>query len=416
MTKEKTKINALKKSMQNFKFSLVRLTFFVLICAVAVAGGLIFKTPLESILNSQESSISQATIDYNGLLVHFIDVGQGDAIAIEFPDNKKMLIDAGPESSKTELIGYLNNNVFDRAEEKINPTIDYLLLTHPDDDHCGGMPAVMENFQVNKVFRPQAYSSLADKERDANAPSNPFIKDTAIFRDTIDAYYDEPDCTVQFIRLSEMNSASRIFGGIEDDYYHFTFYGPEITTVGPTLSNDFSPIMVLEYRDKLIMFTGDCSQNVETDIINRHPLPDVDILKVSHHGSASSSSQAFLNVIRPDYAIIQVGVNSFGHPTQTTLNRLLSVGAEVYRNDINNNIIANVQTNNRLVVYGDIINESYQIKIEYVIIGICLLTGALCFIVDFKTNSSSGDKKSKNGGKKQKKKGKIPIFTDKVAR
>ena len=139
---------------RHFKFSTVRLVCFLVIVAITLAVGFLFKAPIESALNKtslQSTDISE--IDNNGLVVHFIDVGQGDSIAIKLPDGKKMLIDAGTAKSKDSLVNYLKNNFFENDDN----IFDYVLLTHSDADHCGGMVAICENFVINKIFRPYMY-------------------------------------------------------------------------------------------------------------------------------------------------------------------------------------------------------------------------------------------------------------------
>lgn len=383
MSKKKTKKKASKITAH---FTVTRLIVFLILCATILGFGFGFKPQIEAKLNNK--SAETYVLDENGLSTHFIDVGQGDAIALRFPDKKTMLIDAGTRDT-TKLINYLKNKFFEPNEN----VFDYLLLTHSDDDHCGGMAKVCEEFVINKIYRPQIYSvypksSPTFDETNGDA-TNKNVCNTKVYYNTISSFNSETDengnpTKVVFTDLSTANSTEKIVG--ED--YEFVFYAPIRNYVpgktlpdGTTTVNYFSPIMVLNYNQKKIMFTGDASITSEEEVMANTTLPKVDILKVGHHGSKNSSGQAFLNQITPKIAVISVGEgNKYGHPTTEALNRLASVGADIYRTDKNGNVIANIASG----AVADIIvkcdsSGNFYIRVEYIIFGAICISFYFCF-------------------------------------
>jgi beta-lactamase superfamily II metal-dependent hydrolase len=383
-----------KKTKGIKRFSLVRIAIFIVICALACGICFGFKTQIENLLNKQTSS-STEVIDENGLKVHFIDVGQGDCIAIRFPDGKKMLVDSGTKSSATSLVSYLKSNFFADGDTRF----DYLLLTHSDADHSGGMVTICDEFEISKIFRPYIYCVYTKKvnnetvtlmdETDGNKTGKN-ICESATYYNTIKAFNDETTDIV-FTDLTVMNTTQKI----EGDGYSIDFYAPTqnyITKSAGTAINDFSPIMVLNYNGKKIMLTGDASTTSEENAMKAADLPDVDVLKVGHHGSATSSGQEFLEKVKPEYAIISVGANnSYNHPTQAALNRLASVGAQVLRTDQNGNILVNVTSgaNVKINIFFDTETQSVYISVEYILAGIVVLGAYFCF-------GTFGAKKSKS--------------------
>lgn len=383
--KQEAQIKRLKK-----RFSLTRIIIFLVIVAISAGICFGFKSQLEAKLNPTTTS-SNAQLDKAGLSVHFIDVGQGDSIAIRFPDNKTMLIDAGIKSSSDQLINYLNTNFFEQGEN----TFDYLLLTHSDADHCGAMVDICDEFTINKIFRPKIYSvykrtlngvtTTVFDELDGNY-ENKNTCTTLTYYNTISAFNNETS-NVIFTDIEQMNSTHKIFG----DDYSIDFYSPNsdyLTTSAGTVVNDHSPIMSLNYNGRKIMFTGDASTTVEETAMALHDLPDVDILKVGHHGSATSTGLSFLQEVKPEHAIISCGTgNKYGHPTSEVLNRLATVGSAVYRTDTNGNIVANItSTDAKINIFLDVEGQAVYIRIEYIFAGIVLLSIYFCFGIKIKTN------------------------------
>ena len=229
----------------------------------------------------------------NELNVHFIDVGQGDAIFIELPNKETMLIDAGQPDGVA--LNYIKRNGY----KKVN----YVVATHPDADHIGGIDEVLNSLTVDEFYMPE-------KEHTTQA-----------FEKMLDAV-SENGC-----------DAIYAFAG----KYIVDLPNLKIYFVGPTTyysdNNDMSAVIKLEYKNTSFIFTGDSESNCESDMINEGYNLKADVLKVGHHGSNSSTSQRFLNAVNPKIAVISVGDNSYGHPTQEVLALLNDNYIDIYRTD-----------------------------------------------------------------------------------
>ena len=240
----------------------------------------------------------------DNLLVHFIDVNQADAAAINFPDGKIMLIDTGSEEVNTTYVNYLKENVL---QTKRNNYIDYLVLSHADMDHVGGTLKLLKNFEVGTIFMPKVQS-------DSNG-------------------YTE------ILNFVDVNCNYTILG--ED--FTITGAGYEIRffeQLNSTNTNDASQVVKVEYLNKSFLFCGDISSGVEQLYIDKYQEElNCDVLKVSHHGSKTASSTEFLNTVTPNYAVISVGENDYGHPTYEVLTRLKGVGASILRTDERDDIL-----------------------------------------------------------------------------
>ena len=378
-------MKSLKRINYDMKRLVIRIIVFACLSAIFCTCGFVFRAQIESFLNGTQINYDKSLIDTNGLVVHYIDVKQADCTLIELPDGKKMLIDAGERNSQDNMIEYINQNIFDSNGEDEPKVIDYVLLTHSDTDHCGGMKKIFEEYQVSCVFRPQIYISQADKNKDFNAPSMASFYDGQIYTETINAMYDEPDCEVIFTTASALNTTYKIESESAENYYEFYFFTPTKNSYQEV--NDYSPIMTLTYNSRVFMFTGDATEKTEKEALENSSLGKVDVLKVAHHGSSTSSSQAFLEKIYPKYAIIQVGKNNqYNHPTEKVLERLKSVNSEIFRTDKNQNIVANVDTLGSLKIYADISNA--KIKVLYLIVGIEMILIYFCFFVKTKNKKS----------------------------
>ncbi len=371
-----------KKKTSKIYFSVLRVIVFLILSAVIVAGGLIFKNQLEEMINSRELQNNEHLIEHDGLLVHYIDVGQADCIAIEFPTGEKMLIDAGTKDSAKQMIEYIDSKIFtDSTKEKV---FDYVLLTHSDADHCGGMVEIFKNYQVNNVYRPQIYINEADRNSDYNNHDDDYYKvTTTVYIDTINAMRKEPNCNMFFTIKDLMNTTQKICSNDSDNYYEFEFYSP-LLSYYKNKPNDYSPIFSLTYNSKVFMFTGDASKACEKEAL-KSDLPKVDVLKVGHHGSKTSSGEDFIKKIRPTYSVIQVGEdNDYGHPNTETLDTLEFYNSIVYRTDINKNIIVNVTKLGEMHFYPNVGN---RISIYYFIAGTEVIVVYFCFFVKYKSSS-----------------------------
>ncbi len=232
----------------------------------------------------------------NNLRVYCLDVGQGDSILIT-NNNKTMLIDASTNEMGSRVVKYLN----DLGIKKI----DYLVGTHPHEDHIGGLDNVIKNFDIGTIYMPNVVATTKTFEEVIDAISAKKLKVTS--PKTGDKFtVGNAECEVMSIRNDK------------DDY------------------NNCSIVIKMDFNNVSYLFTGDAEESVESS----RKWPHVDVLKVGHHGSNTSSSKNFLEQIKPEVALISVGQgNTYGHPTQATLKRLSNIGAKIYRTDENGTIL-----------------------------------------------------------------------------
>ena len=354
MAKRKNEISeTATKIRKKLVFSKVRLLIFILL-VIAIGCTYLVKEPIENfvadVFNVNIERTEYGSIITDGdLQVHFIDVGQGDSIAIRFPDDKTMLIDAGDRSAYNTLIPYLNNVFFAKDSEK---EFDYALLTHSDVDHAGSMDEVYEEFQINCSIRPYEYAINCDYEKPSN-DYNAREKDTASYREYIEAialendYDDDRDIIYPHAGLT-------ITSDDPNKNYLLEFLTPNKTTYAE--SNDYSPILLLEYKDKSILLTGDAAKEqfaeldslIDTNSDLRNRLDRVTVYKAAHHGSGTHNSNnlEILQELNPEFVVISCG-NDYGHPHQEFLDNLAKVNVlpeNIYRTDLNQNIIFGISS------------------------------------------------------------------------
>lgn len=240
----------------------------------------------------------------DNLLVHYISVGQGDATAINFPDGRVMLIDAGPDDSASTLSSYLTNKVFNNQTDF---TIDYFILTHADADHIGGAMRILSDFDIGIVYMPIIES------------------ETNVYKNLV-KYINENNINSEII-----SAKVELVGGVNLEIFE---------PLDRASTNNTCPLVKLEFYDTSFLFTGDIDSSAESEFIRLYGDElDIDVLKVAHHGSSYSTSEEFIKATTPEYSVISVGENSYGHPSSEVLNRLETNGVENYRTDINGNIL-----------------------------------------------------------------------------
>lgn len=236
------------------------------------------------------------------LIVHFIDVGQGDAILIQ-QGVHAMLIDAGDNHMSQTVVNYIKNQGVSRLE--------YVIGTHPHADHIGGLSDVIPAFDIGKIILPDV------------------VHTTKTFEDMLLAIQDKG------LKITKAESGNQ-----------YTLGTANVGIMGPVniRSNDLnnaSVVCKITFGSTAFMFTGDVEERGEADILNKGFDLSADVLKVSHHGSSTSSTQAFLTAVNPDHAIIMVGEgNRYDHPTQQILDRLTAMNIAVYRTDLSGTIVA----------------------------------------------------------------------------
>jgi len=234
------------------------------------------------------------------LTVHFIDVGQGDSILLDLGETE-VLIDAGEKSP----------GVFSYIDDYVDGPLEVMLATHPHTDHIGGLIAVLNDFEVDEIWlngdtsTSQTYSQFMSAVNSEGAE-------------------------VYEARRGDIIQAGNLTFGV----LHPADLSDDI--------NNNSIVLSLSYGQVDFLFTGDAEQEAEASILVQSvvPVPDVEILKVGHHGSRTASSIQFLQVAKPECAIYMAGQgNSYGHPHEETITNLCEVGAEIYGTDIHGTII-----------------------------------------------------------------------------
>ncbi len=351
-----TKKKKIKKKNIRMTFSWTRLLIFLII-ATMIACTYFVKEPIEkfvadtfnvSIKNTEFGKVISA----GDLEVHYIDVGQGDSIAIRFPDDQTMLIDAGDSKAKKQLLNYLNSAFF---KNDLTREFDYVLLTHSDSDHSGSMVAIYEEYQVNCSIRPYEYSTKSAHELAGN-PHNARVKGTATYGKYIDAVYEENDIADDADVLYA-HKGLKIESKVASIVYNFEFLTPNLTYYDD--ANDYSPMILLEYKSLSFLFTGDAQsaqfgelqQLIENNVNNlKTRLSRVTVYKAAHHGSAlhDSNNLTILKELNPEYVVIEVGKdNKYKHPHQQFLDWLAEANiTKIYRTDQNGNVLMGVSTTN----------------------------------------------------------------------
>ena len=243
-------------------------------------------------------------ISGNGLTVHFIDVGQADCALLEC-DGKYMIIDGGNVEDGQLVVSYLKQMGVE--------TIDRVVCSHAHEDHVGGLPAVLSVFDAGKVYAPVTQY------------------DTKVFRN--------------FVEKAE-NRAGEITVPAPGD--QFTLGSATCTVLGPVKEyddpNDTSIVLKITYGESDFLFTGDMEVTAENDMIDHWGEGfdwNVEVLKVGHHGSDTSSGYRFVYETDPDYGVISVGEdNEYGHPHEEPLSRLKDAGLLIFRTDVLGHVIA----------------------------------------------------------------------------
>lgn len=241
---------------------------------------------------------NQEIQDSEKLQIWFLDVGQADSILIQNGD-ANMLIDAGNNEDGKKLVSYFQSLGIE--------SFQYVIGTHAHEDHIGGMDDIIDNFNIDTFYMPDAITTTATFESVLDSLE---AKNIAFQTPSIDSIFKLGNATIDVLYV-----------GTDDSDL-----------------NNTSIVLKLTYGNTSILFMGDAEKEVETTIEKKDI--SADVLKVGHHGSNTSSSKTFLEKVNPSYAIISVGTgNSYGHPSNTTIQNLENQNIQIYRTDENGTII-----------------------------------------------------------------------------
>lgn len=382
----------------------VLLSFFVLLGMYFP----IFTTP----------NLTAVASEHKSMVLHFIDVGQGDSTFIELPDGRNVLIDAGTSEYGEDVVKYISALGYNK--------IDCVVATHADSDHVGGLDEVLFAFEVQYIFRPFTIASDANPADDllclgltedqigfnANIEYKEFIE--ATYKET----YNGNNAIVKTI---SNKSICDVFMGINEPYFMMEILCPFArqdyegfeTHTGRTSgylvenesldSNDMSAVISIQTENSRVLLMADADEEVESTLIEKAKennslltrISNVDVLKVAHHGSKNSTSADFLNIVKPKHAVISAGAgNSYNHPNEEVLDRLNHVSSSVYRTDVNGNIKIEINSSGELHVNfrsdeekkSGLIPETVMYIIFAVII-VGIITTAIVYTARQKTKS-----------------------------
>ncbi|MEG1002606.1 MAG: ComEC/Rec2 family competence protein [Clostridium sp.] len=252
-----------------------------------------------AIFSLSACSTTTSTNPGSNMLVHYINVGQGDAELIQV-NGLNMLIDAGPGSNEKDLISYL-----DKLKIK---NLDYVIATHPHEDHIGNMDDVINTYEIGKFYAPKVEHTTKAFEKMVTALKKKDLKINVIKEgtDTID--------------LGENTKVS--------------VFSPKANFNDKKDLNNYSPIIKIQYGNNSFLFTGDAEKLEENYVLDKGYDVTADVLKLGHHGSTTSTSENFLKKVNPSIGIISCGIdNDYGHPHKETLKKLEKYKVKIYRTD-----------------------------------------------------------------------------------
>lgn len=240
--------------------------------------------------DSTTSEESKSITVSSDLTIYYIDVGQADSILIT-NQGYNMLIDAGNNEDGSKLVDYLKN--------ELNITkLDYIVGTHPHEDHIGGLDDIIDNFDIGIIYLPDATTT------------------TKTFEDVITSI-ENKDLEITIPKINDTFS-------LGEAEFKVIYTGTDEKDL-----NNTSIVLKMTFGKYSYLFTGDATSETEQEILNSDI--DVDVLKVGHHGSSYSTTSEFLAKVTPTYAIISVGEdNSYGHPSSDTINRIKKYTNNIY--------------------------------------------------------------------------------------
>ena len=235
--------------------------------------------------------------------VHVLDVGKADSILIECGD-RRMLVDGGTADRGKSVVSYLERRGASELEAIVN--------THPDEDHVGGLQYVLKRFPAGRYYAPSLPAELVPKD---------------------DAYLG----TMKALKEKGLSVRTPLPGE------GFSLGELKVRVLGPVVpgadTNSNSVVLLLRYKSVRFLLMGDAGQDEEQSLIDSGADLSADVLKVGHHGSATSTGEAFLKAVRPKYAAISVRHDSSDLPKREVLERLGRAGIKTYRTDVDGTVL-----------------------------------------------------------------------------
>lgn len=276
---------------------------FILVLLVVISIPFLPLPNIDNVLPAQSSNISSEESINTDMRVHYIDVGQGDSILLTV-NNKTMLIDAGPRSDEDKLLNYLSSQNITK--------LDYVIATHPHEDHIGNMDEVIKKYDIGTFYAPKKTATSKTYESMIQALLDKGKQITVIKEGT------------SSIDLGE-NTRVTVYSPTKDEYEDV---------------NNFSPIIKIEYGENSFMFTGDAEDVVEKEVLSKNASLKSDVLKLGHHGSKSSTTEGFYKAVDPSIAVISCGRdNKYNHPSKETKDLLRKYRPKTFRTDLDGTIV-----------------------------------------------------------------------------
>ena len=261
--------------------------------------------------------------------ITFLDIGQGDATFIEFPDGQQMLVDCAIDARIIEALG--------RVMPFYDRDIEYLVVTHPDLDHYGGCIDVLKRFDVEHIVYNGMEKSYDDLWQEFNAAIEAHIQKGKPYTLTEEQFvWNISTTTINFLYPDHSILDDQNVPNVEKQ----------------TGANDTSIIIKLTYGDQDVLLTGDAEEDLEEYLISTYgDQLDVEILKAGHHGSKTSSIQEFVSSTSPVDAIFSAGKNNkFGHPSPRVLKRFERSSTTIWRTDVHGDILVSISTSTYFIV------------------------------------------------------------------
>ena len=260
---------------------------------------------------SQETSSQENVTELGEFNVHMIDVGQADSFLL-IQGDEVALVDCGTRSTGKDVVEYLNNLGITK--------IDYVIGTHPHDDHMGGMYEVLVNFDIGTIIIPNLENE--------DITTNWYLK-----------------------LINEIKTGGyKVKYAKKDDVYYVGKTKMRILEAETDVNgnmNNYSIVLKVSFGDIDTIMTGDAETDIEEKILDSGADIDAEILKVGHHGSDTSNSEAFIDAISPEYALISSKVgNKYEHPIKSTMEKLEERNIEVYRTDECGSVVMTIEGNN----------------------------------------------------------------------